>query len=231
MAKVLIVDDDLEMLEMLTGWLQREHHVVETATNGLLALNLMKSFGFDVIVLDWELPGFDGPSICKSYREGGGKVPILMLTGKGAIEEKEKGFRSGADDYLTKPFHPKELSLRILALLGRSSVQPDKNTLVVKDLILDRAGSSVKFKDTLISLTSREFSLLEFLMRHPKQTFTAEALIVQVWKSDAEVSDRAVRTCISRLRDKFLHLDKCPQIKTLPGFGYMLDFCDQQTDE
>lgn len=221
MSKILIVDDDENMLEMLVDYLRRERHVVETATNGLVALSLIKSFGFDVIVLDWELPGFDGPSICKSYREAGGRAPVLMLTGKGAIEDKEKGFRSGADDYLTKPFHAKELALRIRALLGRS-VQTNKNQLSINDLILDPDSAEVKFKGQKIPLTGREFSLLEFFMRHPNQIFTAEALIVQVWESDADVSDRAVRTCISRLREKFADLKDCPQIQTLPGFGYKL---------
>jgi DNA-binding response OmpR family regulator len=221
MAKILIADDDAKLVEMITDWLDGENFTVESASNGIQALDLMKSFGFDVIVLDWDMPGYIGPDVCKEYRDWGGKAPILMLTGKGRIEEKEKGFLSGADDYLTKPFHPKELSLRIRALLGRSA-QTGKSVLKFGNLTLDVTQAKGTVDGKSINLTSREFALLEFLMRHQGEVFSAEALIDRVWKSDAAVSDKAVRVCISRLREKLSGLS-CPNVTTVAGFGYKLD--------
>lgn len=220
MPKVLLVDDDKEMVRMMTEWLTWEGYTVESNDNGIKALSLMKSFGFDVIVLDWDLPGLIGPDICQSYREGGGSTPILMLTGKGAIEDKEKGFLTGADDYLTKPFHPKELSLRIRALLGRRVVA-DKRRIKYGSLTLDYAKSAVFVDDKDLQLPAREFSLLEFLMRHPGEVFAPEVLIDRVWKSDESVSAKAVRICVSRLREKLAAFD-CPTIATVSGFGYKL---------
>lgn len=220
MPKILLVDDDCPLVEMMTEWLCDEGYTVEASDNGVTALSLMKSFYFDVIVLDWDLPGLTGPHICKSYRDWGGRTPVLMLTGKGAIEEKEKGFLSGSDDYLTKPFHPKELSLRIRALLGRT-VSIDKRIARCGSLVLDLDKASIFAGDVDLKLSATEFALLEFLIRHPEQVFSADALISRVWKSDAEVSDKAVRVCVSRLREK---LDKhdCPNIVTVSGFGYKL---------
>ncbi len=220
MPKVLIVDDDTKLVHMMVEWLEDEGYTVESIDNGLNALSLMKSFGFDVIVLDWDLPGMIGPDVCKTYRDLGGDTPVLMLTGKGAIEEKEKGFLTGADDYLTKPFHPKELSLRIRALMGRRVVS-DKRKIQYGSLTLDLSKSAVFANGVDLKLSAREYSLLDFLIRHPEQVFNADALIDRVWKSDHEVSDKAVRVCVARLRQK-LDAHDCPTIVTLPGFGYQL---------
>ncbi len=220
MPKVLIVDDDEKLVQMMVEWLEDESYTVESVDNGLNALSLMKSFSFDVIVLDWDLPGMIGPDICKAYRDLGGSTPVLMLTGKGAIEEKEKGFLTGADDYLTKPFHPKELSLRIRALMGRKVVS-DKRKIQFGSLTLDLSRSAVFANGIDLKLSAREYSLLDFLIRHPEQVFNAEALIDRVWKSEDEVSDKAVRICVARLREK-LSTHECPSIVTLPGFGYKL---------
>jgi two-component system, OmpR family, response regulator len=220
MPKILVVDDDEQMVEMITDYLSAEGYTVEATDNGVEALSLMKSFGYAVIVLDWEMPGRTGPDVCQSYRDWGGQAPIIMLTGKGAIEEKEKGFLSGADDYLTKPFHPKELSMRIKALLGRF-VSTNKNLVTCGCLTADRSKASLLVGDVDLKLPAREFDLLEFMMRHPEQVFSSDALIDHVWKSDAEVSGKAVRVCISRVRSK-LEQYACPNIVTVPGFGYKL---------
>ncbi len=220
MPKILVVDDDSQLVEMITDWLNLQKYSVESISNGIEALSLMKSFSYDVIVLDWDLPGLLGPDVCQSYRDWGGQTPIIMLTGKGAIEDKEKGFCSGSDDYLTKPFHPKELSLRIKALLGRT-VSTDKNVLKFGTLTLDQSKSAVFAGPAALKLPAREFKMLEFLMRHPEHVFSAEMLIDRVWKSDEAVGNKAVRICIMRLREK-LEPHDCPAIVTVPGFGYKL---------
>src|SRR5476649_1812468 len=119
MAKVLVVEDDVGLSRTVKDWLTFEHYLVETANNGRHAMEMLNVYQYDVVVLDWELPELTGPEIAKQFRDRGGTTPILLLTGKSSVNEKETGFDSGADDYLTKPFHLKELSLRLRALLRR----------------------------------------------------------------------------------------------------------------
>lgn len=221
MAKILIVDDDLQLVEMIKQWFRKENHVLESTDNGFEALSLMRSFGFDVIVLDWELPGMQGPDIAKRYRDEGGAAPILMLTARKAIEEKEKGFNCGADDYLTKPFHPKELSLRVRSLLNRTIV-PVRNNLTLGELSLDFSLKKVTVSGQDLRLTGKEFALLEFLMRHPEQIFSVDALISSVWNSEADITVSSVRMTVSRLREKLSLRSGAPIIDTVPNFGYRL---------
>ncbi len=221
MAKILIVDDDQQLVEMIKLWFRKENHVVESADNGFEALNLMRSFGFDVIVLDWELPGLQGPDIAKKYRDEGFATPILMLTARKAIEEKERGFNCGADDYLTKPFHPKELALRVRSLLNRT-IAPVRNNLTMGQLSLDFSLNKVTINGEELRLTAKEFALLEFLLRHPEQVFSVDALIGSVWNSEAEVTVSSVRMAVSRLREKLEGHTGAPVVDTVPNFGYRI---------
>jgi DNA-binding response OmpR family regulator len=173
------------------------------------------------VVLDWDMPGYFGPDVVKAYRDWGGQAPILMLTGKAAIEDKERGFVCGADDYLTKPFHPKELTLRIVALTGRTARSAGQ-TVKYADLVLDIAKSRISAGDTQVNLTAREYDLLQFLIRHPEQSFTADALIERIWPSDSAVSAQAVRMCVLRVREKLAKVSSA-SITTAPGFGYKLE--------
>jgi DNA-binding response OmpR family regulator len=222
MSKILLVEDDEKLVALVKQRLSREHFLVESTGDGSDALNLMKSFGYDVIILDWAIPGMSGPEVCKAYREWGGCAPIIMLTARSAIEEKEKCYLSGVDDYLTKPFHVKELVLRLRALSGRK-VQTDKNKLNYGSLTLDTANGAASCSGNKVPLTASEFSLLEFLMRHPEEAFATEVLIDRVWRSESAVSSRAVRICVFRLRDKLSALPNSPSIETIPGFGYRLN--------
>lgn len=122
MARVLVVEDDFDLCDRIDMWLSHEEHEVTTANDGLNALDLLKSRDFDLVVLDWDIPGMQGIDVCKNFRQAGGTTPVLMLTGRGDMSDKEKGFDAGADDYLTKPFHLKELSARIRAMVRRSSM-------------------------------------------------------------------------------------------------------------
>ena len=120
MAKMLLIEDDKELCRMFIGWLKDEH-IVEVVNDGKTGLDYLKFHAYDIVVLDWELPGMSGPEVCSAFRNRGGKTPILMLTGKSEIKDKLAGFDAGADDYLTKPFHPLELTARLKALLKRPS--------------------------------------------------------------------------------------------------------------
>jgi DNA-binding response OmpR family regulator len=221
MSKILLVEDDEDLVELLKDRLSDEYYSVESVANGNDALNLMKSFGFDVIIVDWAIPGLSGPEVVSAYRDWGGRTPIIMLTARSAIEEKEKCYYSGVDDYLTKPFNVRELTLRLRALSGRK-VQTDKNKLKLGALTVDVANRGASCSGSELSLTVLEFSLLEFLVRHPEEVFTSEALIHRVWHSESAVTVKAVRSCICRLRDKLAAFPNCPAIKTVPGFGYKI---------
>lgn len=122
MPRVLVVEDDLDLCDRVNMWLTHEEHIVETVNDGLEALNMLKSREYDIVILDWDLPGMVGIDVCKNFRASGGTTPVLMLTGRGNMADKEEGFDAGADDYLTKPFHLKELSARIRAMVRRSSM-------------------------------------------------------------------------------------------------------------
>lgn len=222
MAKILIVEDDLDVAGMIEDWLvHQEKHVVEKVATGSDAADRLKFYHYDLIVLDWELPDLSGIEILKRYRSADGMVPILMLTGKSAIDEKELGLDSGADDYLTKPFEGKELSARIRALLRRSSGRAT-NTLKAQDVLLDPVSRAVTKAGQPIELLPKEFALLEFFLRHPDEVFSLEALLDRVWKSESDSSPDTVRTTIQRLRKKIDREGEPSLIGTIHRVGYHL---------
>ncbi|MCA9802889.1 MAG: response regulator transcription factor [Cyanobacteria bacterium HKST-UBA02] len=222
MAKILVVEDDRLLLDLVDEWLTDQHHLVETADNGRQAFELLCTFEYDIVLLDWDLPELSGIEILKAFRERGGATPVLMLTKKGSIDEKEAGFDSGTDDYLTKPFDLKELSARVGALLRRPAalVPP---VIRLGNLELDPVRHRVSKDGEEVSLLPREFALLEFLMKHPGQVFSPAALIERVWESDAEVTDEAVSVTVRRLRKKIDAEGKASAIGTVYGVGYRFD--------
>lgn len=222
MAKILVIEDNLDLLATVRTFLLFEHHTVETLSNGAEASSHLKIYPYDVIVLDWELPGMDGVQVLKQFRAGGGKTPVIMLTGKDSINDKEIGLDSGADDYLTKPFHMKELAARIRSLLRRAP-QVAENELSAGNVVLDPVKYRVTKAGNLVQLLPKEFAVLEFLLRHPNQVFTAEALLERVWKSDSEATAEALRTTMKRLRKKIENENGPQLIRTVHGVGYVLD--------
>lgn len=222
MPKILVVEDDLDLRSIVEDWLRHEHHLVETATKGDEAMELIGIYPYDVIILDWNLPVMSGIQILKKFRQDGGKTPVLMLTGQDLAENIETGLDSGADDYLTKPFHMKELSARIRALLRRPQTVTE-NVLRAGDLTLNPRTFAVTKGGADIRLLPKEFALLEFLMRHPNQVFSAEALLDRVWHSENDAAPETVRTCIKRLRRKIDGESENSLIQTLHGVGYKLN--------
>jgi DNA-binding response OmpR family regulator len=225
MSKILIVEDEEDLAAQVRDWLVREHHTVKHVANGSDAVDQLAVSKYDVIILDWLLPGMDGIQVCKKYRSMGGKTPILMLTAKSTIEDKETGLDSGADDYLSKPFHLKELSARIRALIRRTSSQ-STNVLEAGDVLLDPVGRTVTKSGDPIHLERKEFNLLEFLMRNANKTFSAEALLDRVWESGSLASPDAIRTYIKSLRKKIDSPGKPSMITTVHGVGYKLELPD-----
>lgn len=221
MAKILVVEDDAELGESYRDWLTQEKHTVEILTDGGEATLRLKTYQYDIIVLDWNLPKVSGLEICQQYRALAGTTPILMITGKNTVDDKVMGLDAGADDYLTKPFHLKELSSRIRALLRRPTPVLD-NTLVVGSLELNSQMRCVKRNGKEIPLLPREFALLEFLMRHPGEIFNPEALLNRIWNSESESSIYTVYTYIKTLRRKIAGDDGKSPIVNVHGVGYKI---------
>ncbi len=216
MAKILIVDDDADLVQVVASFLRKENHVVEIAHNADDGRHLLSSCEYDVVVLDWSLPDGSGVDILKWYRKAG-SAPVIMLTGKAAIAHKEEGLDAGADDYLTKPFSMKELSARIRALLRRPPIV--NAGLSAGSYILQPSSLTVKKGKTEIRLPPREFALLEFLFRHPQEVFKSDVLMARVWRSDSEATTDSLRTAVKQIRRK---LEDDTIIETIPGAGYKL---------
>lgn len=222
MAKVLIVEDDVSLGKMIRDWLVMDHHKVEIVTDGAEAQNMLKVYEYDILILDWELPNVTGIEILKEFRSRGGTTPILVLTGKGTINDKEEGFDAGADDYLTKPFHGKELTARLRALLRRPEGYVG-DLLKFAHLTLDHQNYQVTKAGEEIRLLPKEFALLEFFMRNPNRVFAAEALLNRVWVTESEATVDALTTCIKRLRKKIDVEGQQSVIRTIHGVGYRLE--------
>lgn len=219
MAKILVVEDDNSLREALQLSLELEKHVVDTAEDGDEGEFKIKSYEYDLLILDWQLPGKDGVELIRSYRQRGGRTPILLLTGKSKPTEKGEGLDSGADDYLTKPFQDIELKARIRALLRRPALVC-ATVLACKDITLDPVKHLVKKSGEPVQLMPKEFQLLEFLMRHPNQIYSQESLLNKVCPSDSEATVEALRTTVKRLRKK---LDPEGElVGTVHGVGLVL---------
>lgn len=223
MAKVLLIDDDKYLCGLIRDWLQAERYEVELIHEGIAASDLLKVATYDVIVLDWDLPGKKGIDILKDFRDRGGQTPVIMLTGKGSLNDKELGFNSGADDYVPKPVTVKELALRIKAILRRPA-QIVNDVLRAGSVELDPNSHHLTKDGVPVHLQPRDFALLEFLMSHPNSVFNADVLLARVWQSDSEASPDALRTAIKRIRKKLDDSDDENNsiIETLPRIGYKI---------
>jgi len=222
MAKILIAEDDKDLCDSIRGWLEFQNYTVESVNDGTEAQIRAETYSYDAIILDWDLPHMSGLDLCRKLRASGSNVPILMLTGKTTITDKEQGLDAGADDYLTKPFSMREMSARVRAILRRASGATD-NILRVRDIVLNPDSFWVTVSGRQVRLLRIEFALLEFFMRNPNKVFSARALLDSVWKTDAEVTLDAVTTCIGRLRKKLESDGAAPVIRTIHGVGYKLE--------
>lgn len=228
MPKLLVAEDDPVLCEMIADVLRQQKYCVEVSRDGTEALDLLAVSDYDVLILDWAMPGATGIDILKNYRGRGGTAAVLLLTAKGSIFDKDVGFSAGSDDYLTKPFHPKELILRVHALLRRAAAGSG-DSLTAGTLCLNPVTHQVSCNGSPLSLQPAEFRLLEFFLRKPGQIFSTDALLSRVWSSDSCATADSVRMCVARLRNHLKNLPGCPIIETIKGVGYKLR-CDQSTD-
>lgn len=223
MPKVLIVEDDAELSEMVARYLRFEHYLVEIVDNGEDALSQLEHSDYEVAVLDWNIQGaMTGLEVCKEHRARGGKTPILMLTGKSSIDDKTSGLDSGADDYLTKPFQVRELASRLRALLRRNPLKTEASLLELDGLKVDIENYRTSQNGIEIKLIPKEFRILEVLMRQPGRVFSSDELVRKVWLTNEEGSADSVRTHIKNLRQKLAKSNCACSIETVHGVGYRI---------
>lgn len=221
--RILVVEDEHKIAQALKRALEQEHYAVDVSYDGDDGYAMATTEPYDAMIIDRMIPGeYDGIGIVKAVREQGIHVPILLLTALGRVEDKTMGLDSGADDYLTKPFAIEELLARLRALLRRpASHQP--NTLGIADLELDTVNKRVTRAGQDITLTAKEFSLLEYLLRNKHRPVNKDMIIQHVWDYDADILPNTVEVYIKYLRTKIDKPFKTSLLQTIRGFGYKLE--------
>lgn len=229
MAKILVIEDDKGLSALLSKWLKDEQHVVDVADTGEDAIQLLDCFRYDLLILDWGLPGIQGDRVCARYRAKGGISPILFLTGRTDLESKEMGLDAGADDYLTKPFATAELAARVKALLRRVALSPEEQ-LSCPGLKLDLNRCTAVIGEKKIKLSVKEFELLKFLLQHQGQPFSSRELLKRVWPADSATAEQTVRSTIHGLRKKLSAKEEDCVIKTIPKVGFVIESGSEKTN-
>lgn len=222
--KILLVEDDSSLVISLKDLLAQKTYIVEVCNNGEEGLYWLTNHEFAAAILDWQLPKMSGIELLRSFRASGGKTPILMLTGRDQLADKLEGFDTGADDYLCKPFEPRELLARLRALIKRGpNLFPDK--LVLGDLEVDTSSRSVARNGVPVVLGSKEYAILELLVRNPGKVFSVDAIIERLWQADSDLTAVSVRSHIARLKSKLdqAHQELPVPLKNVYGMGYKLD--------
>ena len=220
--RVLIVEDDQQIASFVTKGLKQAGFAVDHVSDGEEGLQMAELNPYDILVIDIMLPGLDGFSVIESLRSKGNTIPILVLSARGSLDDKLKGFQSGSDDYLTKPFSFSELQARLQALLRRTTRGQIKNVLEIGDLKMDLLSRKVSRGDREIELQPREFTLLEYLMRNSGNVASKTMILEHVWDYHFDPQTNVVDVLVHRLRTK---IDKDFQIKllhTIRGVGYVL---------
>jgi DNA-binding response OmpR family regulator len=219
MMRILLAEDDVVLSQMISENLGSLGFVVEVSHDGLHAAEFLRAHPFDLLILDWNLPGMTGIELCTLFRKLGRNEPVLMLTSRSGIADKEEGLDSGADDYLTKPFEARELAARVKALLRRPSGYIQK-VIRLGEIFVDMEARTLSRAESSLRLPPRELALLEFFMRRPGQVIGSESLLTGVWGSDFDGSEVALRSCLAKLRKALTTLGYEGVIETVHGFGY-----------
>jgi DNA-binding response OmpR family regulator len=222
MARILVVEDDADILELISMYLQKAGHAVETMSEGTSVLSRLRSNPADLVVLDLMLPGAGGFEICQAVRKdpATARLPVIMLTARSDESDRIAGLELGADDYVTKPFSPKELVARVAALLRRTSPAGAPATMRYGAITIDAVQHVVTDGARDVRLTAKEFLLLEYLIRHRGRVLSRDLLLTDVWGYSYTGGTRTVDVHIRRLREKFPVLNDA--IETIKQFGYKL---------
>jgi len=222
-TKVLVIDDDINICELIRLYLEKEGYEVLPAYNGLKGIEVFRGYAPSIVVLDIMLPGADGWQVCREIRKVS-SIPIIMLSAKGETFDKVLGLELGADDYLVKPFEPKELVARIKAVLRRyEHKETDIQEIVYPNLVINRSNYTLKVEGRDLELPPKELELLFFLASNPNKVFTREQLLEHVWGFDFFGDSRTVDVHVKRLREKIELMDQIWQLKTVWGVGYKFE--------
>ena len=224
-AQILVVEDELEIANAVKMELDYEGYEVSVAHDGLTGLTTARQSEFDLILLDWMLPGLTGVEICRRLRQTGSKVPIVFLTAQDEISDRVRGLDSGANDYLVKPFNIEELLARVRSTLRRAAEDrqsKNKNTLNFADLKLNLITREVYRGDREIDLTAKEFNILHYLIANSERVLSRQQILDRVWDYDFVDNDRLVEVHIRHLRQKLEAKQESRLIQTVRGIGYVL---------
>ena len=227
MYKILAIDDDAHIRELLRLYVEKEGYEFVPAANGLEGLDKLETMKPDLVLLDLMLPGIDGLEVCKRIHQKS-NVPVIMLTAKGEVFDRVLGLELGADDYIVKPFEPKEIMARIKAVLRRSSgtqaaEEKDKKKLEFEGLEIDQTSYTVSFNGMELQMPPKEFELIYFLASNPNKVFTREQLLEQVWGFDFFGDSRTVDVHVKRIREKLMPEHTEWQLHTVWGVGYKFE--------
>ena len=223
---ILVVDDEVDLVELVSYNLKKEDFIVDSASDGKSALAKIKKGKFDLVVLDLMLPGIQGMELCRLVRNDPDTagLPIIMLTAKGEEVDKILGLEMGADDYITKPFSPRELVARVKAVLRRSEKKIVTEKVIIDDMEIDKERYAVTIKGRPITLSATEFKLLLYLAERPGKVFSREQLLDAIWGNESFVEPRTVDVHIRRVRAQIEKDPAHPKyIKTMRGIGYFFD--------
>lgn len=218
---ILVADDDPHIRELLRFILEKESYVTHEAEDGEQATHMLENQQVHLAVIDVMMPGKDGLELCEDIRKHY-DIPVILLTAKGELEDKEKGFMSGTDDYIVKPFEPKELLFRIRALLRRYQVVSSE-TIKLGHTIIDRKSYEIHIQDETMIIPLKEFELLSQLASQPGRIFTRDQLLQLIWGADYEGDSRTIDVHIKRLRERFQEHTDDFIITTVRGLGYKLE--------
>jgi two-component system, OmpR family, response regulator len=222
--RILVIEDDKRLAKLIARVLEEEQFNVDVVHDGSTGLELALRGIHDLAIVDWMLPGRDGPSICRAVRAARLPMAVLMLTARGQVEDRVTGLESGADDYLSKPFSFDELIARIHALGRRFfPMAADSWELRSGDLVMDMRAHTLRRGDQTILLTHTEWDLLEYLMRHPGQALTRQKILDYVWSYQSDVQPELVDVYVSYLRQKLNQAGAPDLIRTVRGVGYRLE--------
>ena len=220
--RILLAEDEEKLGQIIRDEFTRNNYKVDLVINGADAAKKFSDHVYSIIILDINLPFKSGLVLCKEFRDKNKKVPILMLTAIGEVNEKVIAFESGADDYLVKPFHFDELFVRVKSLIKRTTVIPDEANITVEDLLIDFSSKTANRAGTVINLTSKEFTLLVLLAKNQGKVISKQEILEKVWDLSFDTGTNTIEVYISFLRNKVDKPFEKKLIHTKPGFGYYL---------
>jgi len=219
--RILLVEDEIGLASVLKQGLQEHGYAVDLAADAEEALAFTSTEPYDLVILDVMLPDIDGFNVCRQLRRGGANMPVLMLTALDSVEDRVAGLDCGADDYLAKPFDPRELLARVRALLRRGKGQRDP-LLCVADIALDTASHEVRRGEQPIDLTKREYAILELLLRNTNRVLTRDEIAQHIWAFDFSAMSNVIDVYIGNLRRKLGDTAEPRLLRTVRGSGYLL---------